>query len=155
MSLRATPALMLAALLAAAVARADVPDDTPAPPPPSIVALDAAPVRVSPNGKARITLLARGEQAFVGRLEIEPGAVLPEHRDPTEEYVHVLAGTGVVTIDGKQTAVGPGMTIFMPAGAAVSYRNGPEKAVVLQVFADPAPADRYAKWRSLEAAAGR
>lgn len=119
-------------------------------PAPLVVDFERAPLRVAPHGKARVRLLARGENAFVGRLEIDPGVTLPPHRDPTEEYVHVLAGSGVVSIDGVETAVGPGATIYMPADALVSYRNGPETAVVLQIFAGPTPAERYRQWRLVE-----
>lgn len=141
-------ALTIAASIALCGAPAGAEAPTPeAKPAPSVLPLAEAEVRVAPHGKARITLLARGDNAFVGRLEIEPGAVLPPHRDATEEYVHVLAGTGVVSIEGEESPVGPGTTVFMPAGALVSYRNGPEKAVVIQVFAGPGPSDRYGKWR--------
>lgn len=149
------PAALLAALLFSGAAWADpIPARTPAAKPvATVVPLAEAPVRIAPHGKARIALLARGEQAFVGRLELAPGATVPAHRDPTEEYIHVLSGSGVVTIDGVSTAVGPGVTIYMPAQAEVSYRNGDAPMVAIQVFADPAPADRYQTWAPAEAPA--
>ena len=40
-----------------------------------------------------------------------------------------------------------GDTVFMKAGARVSYQNGPAKMVAIQVFAGPAPADKYQQWK--------
>lgn len=102
--------------------------------------------RAAPNGKAHIDLLARGQNAFIGRLEMVPNAAVPEHQDPTEEYIYVLEGTGTMTMDGQTFEVGPGSVIFMPAFAKVKFQNGPAKMVAVQVFAGPAPADKYNAW---------
>jgi hypothetical protein len=37
----------------------------------------------------------------------------------------------------------------MPANAEVSYANGPRKMVALQIFAGPAPAEKYASWEKI------
>ena len=89
------------------------------------------PVRFAPNGKAKAMLYARGEQAFVGTLEMEGGAAVPVHRDPTEEYIFVLEGAGTITIDGRKMQVGPKSLVYMPAGAEVSFQNGPDKLVAV------------------------
>jgi quercetin dioxygenase-like cupin family protein len=112
----------------------------------TVLSLDAAPVRISPSKQARIRILARGQQAFVGKLEMDPGAKVPLHRDSTEEYIHVLEGSGKMTIDGKRYDVAPGVTIYMPANAEVSFENGPHKMSALQVFADPEPSKKYDAW---------
>lgn len=101
------------------------------------------------GGKARIDILARGQNAFVGRLTLRGGAAVPEHRDATEEYIHVLEGTGTLTMDGKAYEVGPGSTIYMPAKAQVSYVNGPKTMVAIQVFAGPEPAAKYDGWKPI------
>jgi quercetin dioxygenase-like cupin family protein len=110
-------------------------------------ALEAARKGTSPSGKAFITLLARGQNAFVGKLEMQPGAAVPEHQDPTEEYIHVLSGRGTMIMNGKTYEIAPGTTIFMPAFATVSYQNGDEPLVAIQVFAGPSPADKYESWK--------
>jgi mannose-6-phosphate isomerase-like protein (cupin superfamily) len=51
-----------------------------------------------------------------------------------------------MTIDGKTTTVGPGTMVYMPANAEVSFKNGPDPLVALQVFAGPASAKKYVKW---------
>jgi quercetin dioxygenase-like cupin family protein len=111
--------------------------------------LTTAPRRRSPRKNATITLLAQGQNAFLGRLEMDPSAEVPPHRDSTEEYIHVLSGSGLLHIDGHAHTLGPGSTVFMPAQAEVRYQNGPEPLVALQVFAGPEPAAKYGAWSQI------
>ncbi len=122
-------------------------------PPPSSTAIsapvtsaDEAEQRIAPNDKARVTILARGHNAFVARLEMDAGASVPEHRDSTEEYIHVLQGSGTITIDDQPFALETGSTVYMPANAKVSFVNGDAPLVGLQVFAGPQPAAKYDAW---------
>ena len=101
---------------------------------------------MAPNGRARVTILARGLEAFVGRLEMDAGAAVPEHRDATEEYIHVLEGSGTITIDDVEHPLAAGDTVYMPANAKVSFQNGDAPLVGLQVFAGPEPAAKYEAW---------
>ena len=117
----------------------------------SVVEREASELRIAPNGKASIRLLARGNNAFVGMLWMDGGGGVPEHRDPTEEYIHILEGGGQLTIDGKTHTIGPGTTILMPPNSLVSYVNGPKPLRALQVFAGPGPSAKYAKWKSTKA----
>ena len=114
---------------------------------PVVVHRTKAPKRGAPNDKALVTLLARGEEAFLGLLEMEPQASVPSHRDPTEEYIYILQGRGTMVIDGVRHSVRPGTAIFMPAGAEVSFTNGDERLRAIQVFADPQPAGKYDAWK--------
>lgn len=114
---------------------------------PRVVALTEAEQRQPPTKKASVWLLARGHNAFVGKLELAPSGAVPEHRDATEEYLHILEGSGKLMIDDTAYDVGPGTTIYMPANAKVSYQNGDQKLVALQVFAGPEPAAKYDGWQ--------
>jgi len=114
--------------------------------PHAVVHADGAKTQVTPSGKAKITHLARGQNAYLGRLELAPGAKVPLHRDATEEYIHFLSGGGVITVDGKAHTVKAGSTVYMPAKAEVTYTNGDQATVAIQVFAGPAPAAKYEKW---------
>jgi quercetin dioxygenase-like cupin family protein len=107
-----------------------------------------APVKWAPSGKARIKMLARGENAFIGMLRMEAGAAVPEHQDATEEYIVVVEGSGRITIDGQSRELSAGDAVFMPAEATVSYQNGDAPMKALQVFAGPEPAKKYQKWLS-------
>lgn len=118
-------------------------DDGPAP---SVIPAARAPRAVAPSGKAAVRLLAQGTNAFLGELTMDAGAAVPEHADATEEYIHVLEGGGTMTIDGQVHTIAAGTTVFMPAGATVSYENGDAPLRALQVFAGPAPAAKYDAW---------
>lgn len=133
---------------AATTAGDETPDATP--PPATVRALADAERRAAPPGTATIAFLAQGENAFVARLEMEPGAAVPEHQDADEEYIHVLEGHGTMWIDGTEYEVTPGTTIFMPANATVSFQNGDARMVALQVFAGPASAAKYDRWTPIE-----
>lgn len=113
---------------------------------PVIVAPDAAERRVAPGGKATVTILARGREAFLALLDMQPGAAVPLHRDATEEYIHVLSGGGTITVDGTAHAIGPGTTVYMPADAEVQFQNGDAPLTAIQVFAGPEPAAKYGAW---------
>lgn len=119
-----------------------------APPKSGVIAEGAAQKQIAAHGKARITHLAEGKNAYVGKLTLAPNAKVPEHADTDEEYIHVLSGTGTVTIDGKAHPVGPGATIYMAAGAKVSFVNGPAPMVAIQIFAGPRSADKYQGWKA-------
>ncbi|MEM1024938.1 MAG: cupin domain-containing protein [Myxococcota bacterium] len=113
----------------------------------TVLHLDELPVKHAASGKARVQIMGRGRNAFVGRLELDAGAKVPLHRDATEEYIHVIEGSGTMTIEGKTYEVRKGTTIYMPANAEVSFENGPQTMVGLQVFAGPGPAAKYDAWK--------
>lgn len=112
----------------------------------SVITIEAAEHRIASHGKAEIFVLAEGAEAFLGKLELAPGAAVPEHQDATEEFIFVLEGEGTITIDGAQHTVKPNTAIYMPADATVTYQNGDKRMVALQVFAGPAPAAKYDGW---------
>lgn len=135
----------------AAQSSASTPDPVAAPPVSRLISklvttADEVEHRVAPSGKARVSMLARGHNAFIARLEMEPGAAVPEHRDSTEEYIHVLEGSGTIVIDDQEFPLAPGSTVYMPANAKVSFQNGDAPMVGLQVFAGPEPAAKYDAW---------
>lgn len=115
-------------------------------PPAAVVDAARQPVAVAPHGRAQVTTLLRGEEAFLGLLALDAGAAIPEHRDATGEYVWFLDGGGALTIDGVTHEVGPGFAVYMPADALVSFQAGPAPVRVLQVFAGPGPAAKYDGW---------
>jgi mannose-6-phosphate isomerase-like protein (cupin superfamily) len=65
---------------------------------------------------------------------IPPGRA-PEHEHTYDEVVHVLAGQGVVHLDGEQTGIGPGTSIYLPPLTPHCLENtGSEPLRVLGVF---------------------
>jgi len=135
---------------ACASATTDMLAEEPAPPKASATVADGAAAgvtRVAPNGTAKVTVLAQGNNAFVARLEMDGHAEVPQHRDSTEEYIVVLEGGGTLLMDGKPHQLQKGSAVFMPANAEVSFANGPETMVAIQVFAGPEPAAKYDAWK--------
>lgn len=84
--------------------------------------------------------LFRSPRILVGLNAFEPGQ---EHRLHTHEGMdkvyHVLSGSGVFLLEGREVAAEPGTMLVAPDGAPHGVRNpGPERLVVLAVLA-PAP----------------
>ena len=119
---------------------------------PEVLATERLHTRVAPHGKARVTPLVEGSEAFVAWLDLEAGAAVPPHRDETEESIVVIRGGGTLVMDGTTYELAAGDSVLMPAGVEVAYTNGPQPTRVLQVFAGPAPAAKYDSW--MEAADG-
>jgi len=58
-----------------------------------------------------------------GLAEIEPGGGLNPHRHAQPEIYFVAEGSGIVTIDGSETAVSAGAAVFIPGDALHGIRN--------------------------------
>lgn len=107
--------------------------------------------KVDDEGLVRAVLLARGENAYLGKLILQAKAQVAPRRTATEEYLYIIEGSSVLTVNGQSYIVGPNMAVFIPAGGEVSFINGSEPLVAVQVFAGPEPAARYNKWDSFDA----
>jgi mannose-6-phosphate isomerase-like protein (cupin superfamily) len=72
-----------------------------------------------------------------GLAELAPGGTgLPPHRHAQPEVYYIVAGSGVVTIDGVETQASAGMAIFIPGDAEHAVRNTGEAALrIFYVFA--------------------
>jgi quercetin dioxygenase-like cupin family protein len=72
-----------------------------------------------PGVKKRIVIGPdEGAQNFIMRVfEVAPGLTSPDHTHPWEHEVFILAGEGAARDrDGKETAIGEGMALFIPSG---------------------------------------
>ena len=108
---------------------------------------DIPPQRIWDGVVARSVQLDRLTMAVV---ELDPGAVVPEHRHDNEQAGLVVAGTVVFTVAGETKDLGPGGTWRIAGGVPHSVEAGPEGATVIDVFS-PARAD----WDELEREAPR
>ena len=82
---------------------------------------------------------------YVGILEAEPGAEVPRNSHPgSAEILYVLSGSGDVTIGSEKITFGAEEALHIPDGQPHAARfTGPEKTVMLQVFAPAGPEERY------------
>jgi mannose-6-phosphate isomerase-like protein (cupin superfamily) len=61
-----------------------------------------------------------------GVAEVGPGGWLGLHRHRPAEIYYVVEGSGIVTLDGKEHAVGAGSAVFIPGDAEHGIRNAGE-----------------------------
>jgi len=98
-----------------------------------VTTLDACPVERTGDREFRV-LLSAGLSITQFAGLIPPGRA-PEHHHTYDEVVHVLAGQGVVHLNGGQTEIGPGTSIYLPPYQPHCLENtGAEPLQVLGVF---------------------
>ncbi len=70
-----------------------------------------------------------GAPTFAMRVfELEPGAVIPEHRHPWEHEIYVLNGSVEVTIEDTRYRLESDMFVYIPPNARHGYRAGEDGA---------------------------
>jgi quercetin dioxygenase-like cupin family protein len=67
--------------------------------------------------------LTPSEDLTLGVARLPPGERLHEHRHEQAEVYLVLAGEGLVTVEGEARTVGPGAAVFIPGNAVHSCAN--------------------------------
>ncbi len=68
----------------------------------------------------------------LAEARIAPGLTTPPHYHPkTEEIYYIVAGSGLMTIDGEQQLVGPADAISIPPGATHQIHNSGDDELVL------------------------
>jgi quercetin dioxygenase-like cupin family protein len=87
-----------------------------------------------------------GERLSLGIVELDPGAVVPEHRHEQEQLGMMLSGRMHFRIGDETKTLGPGETWTIPSNVPHEVTAGPEGAVVIDIFA-PVRED----WAALEA----
>jgi quercetin dioxygenase-like cupin family protein len=117
---------------------------------PMVVHTNRAPQKIGEDGQVRAVMLTQGDNAYMGKFVLEPNAQVSERRHGAEEYLYVLEGSSVITIEGQSYILGPRMAVYVPADVAVSFVNGNERFVAVQVFAGPGPAEAYNGWQDLD-----
>lgn len=91
-----------------------------------------------------------GERQSLAVVELDPNAVVPEHRHENEQLGMVITGSLEFRIGDETRNLGPGETWTIPSNVPHEVTAGPEGAVVIDVFA-PVRAD----WATLETAEPR
>jgi quercetin dioxygenase-like cupin family protein len=56
-------------------------------------------------------------------FEVQPGYASPHHSHWWEHEVFVLSGQGVVKMEGGDTPIGYGSTVFVPGGEMHQFQN--------------------------------
>jgi quercetin dioxygenase-like cupin family protein len=105
------------------------------------------PIQVWTGVRARVV---EGERLTMALVELDAGAVVPEHRHPNEQLGMVIHGALRFRIGDEERELGPGGTWRIAADLPHEVHVGPDGAVVMDIFA-PIRAD----WHDLADAAPR
>ncbi len=114
---------------------------------PAATRVDAAHelIRASPSGLLTQYLAWRetgGTGLFVARQWLGTGQRVFRHSHAVEEVLVFLSGNGIATLGDEDVAVGPGITLVVPAGIVHGFRNdAAETLLVLVIF----PGDTFAQ----------
>ena len=77
----------------------------------------------------------QGDLVTLAVVELDPHAVVPEHRHPSEQHGMVITGQMDFRIGDKRRTLGPGGTWRIRSDTPHEAYAGPEGAVVIDVFA--------------------
>lgn len=75
-----------------------------------------------------------GAQMTLARVELAPGAVVPEHSHPHEQVGYLVEGELEFTIAGQTERLQAGQMWCIPGGVAHRAVAGPRGAVALDIF---------------------
>jgi quercetin dioxygenase-like cupin family protein len=78
-----------------------------------------------------------GAEATLAAIELDPGAVVPEHSHVNEQTGILIRGGLTFTIGGESKELRPGAAWVIPAHTPHSVEVGPEGASLVELFAPP------------------
>lgn len=113
----------------------------------SVVHADRLTPRVAEEGNIRMVPLTEGERGFLGEFSLKAGAEVEPKVREEEEYLYVLTGSAILSVDDESFLVGPRVAVYLPEGAEVSWTNGSQRLVALQFLAGATPGSEYESWR--------
>jgi len=87
--------------------------------------------RLEPVKGAHMALIGDGERMTMIRMEIQPGAIVPDHAHPNEQIGTCVEGTGTLTSGGEPIKVEPGVTWAIPADEPHRFEADKNSMVVL------------------------
>jgi quercetin dioxygenase-like cupin family protein len=78
-----------------------------------------------------------GEKLMLSRVDLEPGAVVPDHEHPHEQFGLVLEGDAEFTVGGDTRRLRAGDYYAIPGGVRHAVVTGAGGAVCLDIFSPP------------------
>jgi quercetin dioxygenase-like cupin family protein len=75
-----------------------------------------------------------GQQTTLAVVELEPGALVPEHHHASEQLGMVLSGSVSFRVGDEERELGAGATWNIPSDVLHEVKAGPKGAVVIDVF---------------------
>ena len=74
------------------------------------------------------------DQMLISMVDVDSGAVVPNHSHPHEQAGAVLSGVISMKIAGEERTLQPGDSYIIPGGIEHSAIGGPDGARILDVF---------------------
>ena len=93
---------------------------------------DIPPIQVFDGVRVR---RVQGDLVTLAVVELEPGAIVPEHRHASEQHGMVITGQMDFRVGSERRTLGPGGTWRIRAEVPHEAKAGPQGAVVIDVFA--------------------
>jgi quercetin dioxygenase-like cupin family protein len=93
---------------------------------------EVAPIRIWDGVVARAVA---GSEATLATIELDPGAVVPEHAHVNEQTGILVSGSLIFTIGGESKELRPGAAWVIPAHVPHSVAVGPAGATLVELFA--------------------
>ena len=90
--------------------------------------------RLAPGVEATIV---SGEKLMLSRVVIQPGAVVPVHQHPHEQFGFVISGGGEFTIGEETRTVKEGDYYTIPGGVLHGVVGGPAGGEFMDIFSPP------------------
>jgi quercetin dioxygenase-like cupin family protein len=81
--------------------------------------------------------LRTGSELSAARFRLEPGATVPRHAHPNEEFGQVLSGSLELDVGGHVTVLRAGAGFLIPRDITHAARAGQEGCVLLECYAPP------------------
>ena len=78
-----------------------------------------------------------GAHATLAVIELDPNAVVPEHRHPNEHTGLLLRGSLTFTVGGETQELRPGAMWVIPGDVPHDVKAGPDGALLVELFAPP------------------
>ena len=97
--------------------------------------VDAGRFLPAADGTARYAEQLRVPALSVGTYSIPAGATDDQSPHAEDEIYYVMSGRGVLRVEGRDHALGPGDAAFLPARAEHRFRDVTEDLTLLVVFA--------------------
>ncbi|MEO7126619.1 MAG: cupin domain-containing protein [Nakamurella sp.] len=95
-------------------------------------ALESAPLL--PGVRAAVRM---GQQMSATLFRLDPGAVVPLHHHPNEEFGQVIDGSLSITVADKTTHLEPGGAFLIPGDVPHSALAGADGCTLLECYAPP------------------
>jgi putative monooxygenase len=106
-----------------------------------IIALEDVPKDTRRGGAVQVLLSPRtvgSSSGFMGAVTLAPGDRVAEHYHPySEEFIYVVGGRVVLTLDGVEHALGAGQALLIPKDVRHRLRNDGGEEAFLVIHLSP------------------